>query len=87
MTVNGKESEKSHSDSTGGQDGSVSHSDVALDTEHGALGPDEEVKSHDSLDLERTTSNALSRITSRVTSRHIVDPGPPPGELFVSTFG
>ena len=32
-----------------------------------------------SLELTRTASNALSKVTSRLTNRHIVDPGPPPG--------
>ena len=31
-----------------------------------------------SLELTRTVSTALSRVTSRMTTRHIVDPGPPP---------
>ncbi|RVX71368.1 hypothetical protein B0A52_04942 [Exophiala mesophila] len=29
-------------------------------------------------DIKRTTSNTLSRVTSRLSTRHIVDPGPPP---------
>ena len=32
-----------------------------------------------SLELTRTVSNALSRVTTRMTNRHIIDPGPPPG--------
>jgi hypothetical protein len=32
-----------------------------------------------SLELSRTVSNALSRVTTRMTNRHITDPGPPPG--------
>jgi predicted MFS family arabinose efflux permease len=33
---------------------------------------------HASLELTRTTTNALSRISTRLTSRHIQDPGPAP---------
>lgn len=31
-----------------------------------------------SLALSRTVSNALSRVTTRLTNRHIINPGPPP---------
>ena len=31
-----------------------------------------------SLELTRTVSNAISSLSTRVTNRHIVDPGPPP---------
>ena len=42
----------------------------------------EEKDSHPaSLELTRTVSNALSRVTTRMTNRHIVDPGPPPGTI------
>ena len=33
---------------------------------------------HKSLELTRTTTNALSRISTRLTSRHIQEPGPAP---------
>lgn len=33
-----------------------------------------------SLELVRTTSKALSKVSTRLANRHIVDPGPPPGK-------
>ena len=81
MNLTGKDLEKSRS---GDQNELAAYSNTALDNADIAQGSDEEVKSHASMDLERTASNKLSRITSRVTSRHIVDPGPPPGKTYLS---
>ena len=38
----------------------------------------EKDQTHSPLQLTRTASNALSRISTRLTSRHIIDPGPAP---------
>jgi hypothetical protein len=58
------------------------HSEISRDPEDGNfdLHPQEKDGQHTSLELTRTASNALSRVTSRITNHHVVDPGPPPGE-------
>lgn len=48
---------------------------------HNEEEPEEKHARQSSLELTRTVSNALSRVTTRMTNRHITDPGPPPGIL------
>ncbi|KAK5172835.1 uncharacterized protein LTR77_002955 [Saxophila tyrrhenica] len=65
-------------------------SEISRDVEQGdALPPNEEkITPRASLELTRTVSTALSRVTTRMTNRHIVDPGPPPGtELTICKDG